>query len=262
VSGTASDKIINNNNIGEGGRIMKRFVLILMFIGLPIIFLCCGEDDPVNPGDGANIWPDRTNKEDCINIIKRVYDERKIEKYKELLLKPGVLQEEEFAYGYIWKNQQNDTIECGQTQIYDEDWRGTAGILDSASELQLKLYSCAASQEEDWEKVSEIRGVEGPNFWRTIRNYNFLFNFGNELYVGDYDVIFVIGPDPADSSKYVIYQADDVPKHYGASALNILKREEGFSIYDIFTLRDREDGKRQPASPEQTSWGAVKFRYK
>jgi len=212
-------------------------------------------------------WPDRTNKEDCITIISRVYNEAgvSIEKYKEVLLPPGVLQEEKLAAGYIWYNQTEDEELHGASLSYEEDWNGTQGILEEAVSIDITMFSYPPVAEGEWsgnwEKIPEIRGVAGPNFWSTKRNYLFDFTFEKPFH-GDYDVIFTIGPDPADSSKYVIYQAKDIGKGWGVSDTDILSRETGFTIHDNFILRDKEDSKRQPVSSEQTSWGEVKSMYK
>lgn len=173
------------------------------------------DDDPAPVVE----WPDRTNKEDCVTIITRVYNETgvPIEKYKEVLLTPGALQEEEFDAGYIWYNQKDEWNQYSESLTYDEDCRGTEGILENATSLSITIFATYPPDTTGvwdgyWKKIDEIRGVEGNNFWTTTRNYLFDFTFGDDRYHGDFDVIFTIGPDPEDPSKYVIYQAHDMPK--------------------------------------------------
>ncbi len=219
---------------------MRRVALILISISLAVIFLCCGEDDPGRPGVGSLVgWPDRTEKEDCIEIIELVYEHRNIEKYREVLLKPDT-DREKFKYGYIWYNKVSQGNPLVLSLDYDEDCECTQRILDNAEMLQLSLYPSVIVS-ETWTKIDEVFGEPCEDCWYTQRNYRFYVSFGHDMFMGDDEVSFVIGPDPGNPGKYVIYRADDL-----LTMLSFLLKPE----------------KQHSISSQGISWGAVKSMYR
>ncbi|MDZ7860448.1 MAG: hypothetical protein U5O15_07255 [Candidatus Krumholzibacteriota bacterium] len=168
-------------------------------------------DQPVN----EEPWPDRTEKDHCIEIIDRVYEEKDIEKYKELLLEPDQRPEPEFSDGYIWYNQPTDVSEYGEILSYQEEWMGTQGIFNNAVGTLNITLSEYSGLDSDWTEESGM----GDGFWSKKVNYFFTFELPDpdnpgetKIYNGDSDVEFFIGPDPEDPEKYLLYRARDVPK--------------------------------------------------
>ena len=164
------------------------------------------DENPVPEED----WPDRTDKGDCIEIIDLVYKHRNIEKYKEVLLKPDQTREK-FKDGYLWLNQELEVDSLGEDYSYDQDCLGTQWILDNAETLRMDLYPSVIVS-ETWTKIDEIFGDPCDDCWSTQKNYVFSVDIGEDTFNGDDEVRFVIGPDPDNPGKYVIYRADDLLK--------------------------------------------------
>ncbi|HMA75830.1 MAG TPA: hypothetical protein VKO43_00815 [Candidatus Krumholzibacteriaceae bacterium] len=159
-------------------------------------------------------WPDRTEKGDCIDIIVRAYQEKDIERYKELLLEEDQSQDPEFSAGYIWFNQPTDQEQYGVSLSYVEDWSGTQWIFDNAGgKLNIDLYS--DNSQDSWTEETDL----GENIFSKKVRYTFDFNLpdpdsnegGFKNFRGDAYVEFFIGPDPDDTEKYLIYRAHDLP---------------------------------------------------
>jgi len=164
-----------------------------------------------NPGPEVT-WPDRTAKDDIIEVITKVYKYRNIEKYKELLLENDE-ESDVFPEGYIWRNQPTDYDDYGETYTYDQDVRGTGGILEHAISMDFALYFIGT--EDEWRRFPEFRNEPCNDCWETVNLfYNFDIEFDDgQHYMGDDKVQLIIGPDRDGSGKYVIYQATDLPKN-------------------------------------------------
>lgn len=163
-----------------------------------------------NPGPEVT-WPDRTQRNDIIEVITKVYKYRNIEKYKELLLENDE-ESDMFPEGYIWRNQETDYKDYGEIYTYDQDVRGTEGILEHVISMTFIIYP--ATPGNDWSSYTTFRNEPCDDCWETIREYSFDIEFDDEQhFMGNYKVQFIIGPDRDGSGKYVIYQATDLPKN-------------------------------------------------
>ncbi len=159
-------------------------------------------------------WPDRTDKEDCIGIVDLVYKTEDIEKYKEVLLKPGILNQDQEDPGYIWYNQEEivGTEIEGRTvppaHYYTDEWQITERIFQNVVSLEFNFYPGT------WDEFTdEFRNKPCDNCWITTRDYNYNVKFNDGMnYSGDYKVRWLVGPDPEDPDKFVIYQMEDLNK--------------------------------------------------
>jgi hypothetical protein len=149
-------------------------------------------------------WPDRTEKEDIIEIILLVHQTEDIEKYKEVLLKPS--SHDQFPEGYIWFHQVEDFDELQETSLsYTQDWQGTAGYLDHETGLELRIFPGT------WDPEDTFRGEDCTDCWTTTRKYELDIHLDDgKHYYGDFFVLYVIGPDPDNEDKYVLYAARDL----------------------------------------------------
>ncbi len=162
-----------------------------------------------NPGPEVT-WPDRTQRDDIIEVITKVYKYRNIEKYKEALLENDE-ESDMFPQGYIWRNQTTDIEDHGEIYNYDEDVSGTGGILEHHISGEFHLYSTGT--EGEWRSYTTFRNEPCDNCWETIRFYDFDFEFDDgQHYMGNDKVQLIIGPDRDEPGKFVIYQATDLPK--------------------------------------------------
>jgi len=181
-------------------------VALALFIAAAGCILDPKEAVDDNPVPEEN-WPERTDREECIEVIDMVYKHKNIEKYKEVLLKPDT-ERENFKDGYLWFNQVLQLDSLSEFDNYDEDCEGTQWILDNAEMIQMFLFPSAIVS-QTWTEVDEVFGEPCEDCWSTQRNYNFSITVGDMIYTGDDEVQFTIGPDPDNPGKYVIYRADD-----------------------------------------------------
>ncbi len=206
---------------------------MILLLAFCLVLPACSEDRVVG-NKSSDTWPDRTEMEDCVDIILMSYEQKNIEKYCEVLLEPDN-SAEKWPEGYIWYNQPRDTVEYGASYDYEEDSLATLGIFDMYYSGTLNIY------EGSWEKINSFKGQSCENCWESIRNYYLDMGFRDgQHYVGDFIVHFIIGPDREDQNKYIIYQASDL---YEVSQFNHTKVNMGFDT-------------------EETSWGALKAMYR
>jgi len=155
-------------------------------------------------------WPDRTDIEDCIEIIDLVYNrEKDVEKYKEVLLKPSQDDSDPLSDGFYWWNQKEDVDEGRIEEFwgYSVEWMSTAGLLQHEQGMSLDMFPGT------WESISDFRGGPCEDCWETIRSYYLDVKLDNGMnYIGDFFVKFVVGPDPDNPDRYVIYQMEDLRK--------------------------------------------------
>ncbi|MBD3178592.1 MAG: hypothetical protein GF417_02785 [Candidatus Latescibacteria bacterium] len=160
------------------------------------------EEVPVEPVE----WPDRTDREDVIEIVLLVYETEDIEKYKEVLLKPD--SHDDYPEGFYWFHQIEDVRDDAVSEDYwgyTVDWQTTGMVLDHEAGLELKIYPGT------WESEDDFRGIPCDDCWKTIRGYKIDITLDDgRHFISDYYVQFVIGPDPDNQNKYVIYAMRDL----------------------------------------------------
>jgi hypothetical protein len=226
--------------LAYGGK-MRRFIVLIL---LSIIIVSCGEDEKKVFEPKVIDWPDRTSQEHCIEIVVLVYENFRlceIEKYGEALLAPDA-QAEEFAEGYYWHFWWWD-IDFGDPDSidFDADMNITEQILQNAVKLELEIGPGT------WDTLQTFRGEPCENCWSTEREYWMRAQFDNEgmMYCsdpGESAVRFVVGPDPYDPSRYVIYEIVDMD-------------------YDELDSPRGIVGSDESSQTERSSWGAIKLLF-
>ena len=210
--------------------------LIFLLIAFSLTLSACS-DDKTTYNEKPYIWPDRTAKDDCVEIILKSYEILDIEKYKEVLLEPDS-SADKWPEGYIWYNQVIDIPYYGVSYDYEGDCKGTQGIFNHGLILDIDIH------EGDWIPIDTVRSDSCFNCWQSIRDYDFYFYFDDDnRYSGSPKVHFIIGPDRDNPNKYVIYEATDIAD-YASEYLSANK-----SRRIVFEDRD-------------FSWGAVKSIYR
>ncbi|MFO7914882.1 MAG: hypothetical protein R6U43_04230 [Candidatus Krumholzibacteriales bacterium] len=173
------------------------------------IFLCCGEKEEDTGTEGIN------GKEDCLKILETAYRDRDIGRYKEIFLKPdsaGVFPEG-FKMHYLREN-----IDSGKFSLslnYSQEIEMTAGLFKHADSIRVNILPSG------WERVEELRGRECGDCWKSEREYELMVRLDDEKeYNGHFLTRFVVGPDPRERGKYLIYQIEIAPPHSGSGLDN------------------------------------------
>jgi len=211
---------------------MFRKVLFCHLIILSVFLLIsCEEDKVTDPTDPVE-WPDRTEKEDCVTIMEMVYRHREIEKYEDLLLEPdtsGV-----FPEGFMWLSHSEDIIDENCWGYYQEVTL-TDSILTHALELELDL-----SSEGDWDTLETFREQPCSGCWQTIRDYylHVVLDNGTD-YITDSFIRLVIGPDPADPARFLIYQQEEMRQGVQGQVGDTGEEKWGY-IKSLFLLNDSD----------------------
>jgi hypothetical protein len=181
---------------------MKQLTIILLFF---LVYPSCTDDKTTGPKKDQGIdWPNRADKEDCIEILKMTYEHRDIDKYQEIILQPDP-ESDYFPEGYIWYNHPGDTLEYGVFYDFEQDWKATLGIFEESRELFLGIT------EGEWTELHEFRGKPCSNCWGTTRSYvvEMFRELGEMNFYASSKVRFVIGPARHLPYKYLIYEATD-----------------------------------------------------
>lgn len=151
-------------------------------------------------------WPDRTGKEDLVEIVKLVYRTEDMDKYAEALLKPDT--HDLFEQGYIWYNQNEDVV-SGAVDVefwgYTEEYTLTERLLNNVNDITLEIYPGS------WTALETFREEPCEDCWDSLRDYKIDVETSDQMhYIGEYKIRYVIGPDPENPGKYVIYQMEDL----------------------------------------------------
>ncbi|MBD3179290.1 MAG: hypothetical protein GF417_06655 [Candidatus Latescibacteria bacterium] len=166
---------------------------------LALLSLSCGEKKS-EPGNQSMEWPDRTKKEDCIRILEMSFRHRDIERYRNLILEPDstAIFPEGFKYHYL-----QDDMEAPVMSInYSDEIGITSGLFNHADTLDLRISPAG------WERLKSFRGRPCEDCWKTEREELFVYEYGDRTFRGEYIAGIIIGPDPADTDKYLIYQIE------------------------------------------------------
>ncbi|MBD3179291.1 MAG: hypothetical protein GF417_06660 [Candidatus Latescibacteria bacterium] len=148
----------------------------------------------------------RTAKQDCIDMLVESLYSEDIEEYAEVLLEPGTSGD--YPEGYIWYNQTED-IRSGAVAdtflTFEEDTAMIKEVLLHEVGLEFMIYPSG------WDSLEMFRNLPCTNCWETVRGYKIDISFDSGRHVmGDYYLRFLVGPDPSDSDKYLIYQIEDL----------------------------------------------------
>jgi hypothetical protein len=179
---------------------MKQLVIILSVM---VVFSSCTDDNTSGPK--VIEWPNRTQKEDCIEILRMTYEYRNIDKYQEIMLQPES-ESDYYPEGYIWYNTSYDALEYGASYDYDQDLLGTREIFEKLQDLRLRIT------EKEWSELNEFRGEPCSDCWIISGLYNIFGYWESEdmRFIASGLVRFTIGPDRSDANKYLIYEAADI----------------------------------------------------
>lgn len=161
---------------------------ILMVYSFGCIFNPKPDDNP-DPPDPIE-WPDLTEKEDVIEYMLLVYEDRNKERYPELLHEH-----------YIWVMQDKDAEELHINQLDKvADIRGTNYLLGEASILELEI------DPGSWGEVEAVGEEPCPGCWETEREYHIQVKVPiKEKPLQGHDLVkFIVVPVEKDGKK--IYQ--------------------------------------------------------
>ncbi|MBD3179289.1 MAG: hypothetical protein GF417_06650 [Candidatus Latescibacteria bacterium] len=186
---------------------IKRVLLCLAAVLLSAAFCCCREENRISdPETGGGIgWPERSVKENCVELLEMTLSHSAPEKYRELLLKPDTSGT--FPEGYRWiNNAAEPDSELPPSIDYHMDIDAVSRVISHAEEMELEIEGGNLYSE------SYFRGKRCDNCWSTIREYRLMAMMdNNKTYYGYFRISVFIGPDPDESGKYLIYQATDLP---------------------------------------------------
>ncbi|MGM0484739.1 MAG: hypothetical protein ACQERI_09340 [Candidatus Krumholzibacteriota bacterium] len=193
---------------------IKKLFICLVVICLSVLMLSCIEDNRVAGPEADNSldWPDRSLKEDCVDIMVLSLVRGSSVKYRELLLKPDTTGV--FPEGFIWYSNQNNGEENLPPLLdYNQDVEAVDLLLSHAIDFRFKI------DPGNWYPRDFFRGSECADCWESTRGYILLATLDNgEAYSGMFRLNLVIGPDPENSGKFVIYEAADLPRAQLAAA--------------------------------------------
>jgi hypothetical protein len=193
-------------------------------------FTGCEEKNRVTgPGESGIDWPDRTGREDCVEIMEMVYQYRNIEKYGEMLLRPDT--SEVFPEGYIWFNQVEDFADGEVVDLYlnyDQDVAATDSILSHSDSLYLDIFTA------DWDSLEIFRGKSYSGCWKTIRSYHLFSRMDSgRNYFCYFYIRLIIGPDPDEDNKYQIYEAFDLREPFVSGRSKLPENSEYTSLGEL-----------------------------
>jgi len=197
----------------------RRIITLVCLIAVAVSVFSCRDDDDkriFRPGDGID-WPDRTSKEDCITIFEMAYEHKNIGKYSQILLMPDT--NNVFTEGYRWYNQWElyaDGMIPAEYFDYSDDIALTDSLFTHATELDLTILA------PDWDSIGTFRSEPCTDCWKTTSAYvtditldGHFHHFSHSFYIH-----FIIGPDPENPDKYLIYEIEDDKR------LDYLKRDK------------------------------------
>jgi hypothetical protein len=116
-------------------------------------------------------WPDRTSRDDVIEIVVLSYQEQNrdpdqaISKYRDVL------------HSQYFFRLHPDDVEPGGSQIMPrlEDEASTEWIFGNETMLELEITDVGA-----WDPIAEVEGEPCENCWETTRQYYVQAQFGDE----------------------------------------------------------------------------------
>ena len=198
-----------------------RFIFPVFLFLMAAVFLCCGEKGQEEAAERQG-WPDRTGREDCLKIMEMAYNRKDIDKYSNIFLKPDSAGAFPAGYKVYFLRENADSAKFSFHMNYSDEIKTAAGLFKHADSLWLKMSPA------DWERVEEFRGIKCHDCWKTEREYDLMARLEDSKVVnGHYLARYVIGPDPNDKGKYLIYQIEIAPPE-SESGL------KGFPLVDEF----------------------------
>jgi len=188
---------------------IKKLFVCLTAICLSALMVACREDSRVaGPEDGSSPdWPARSLKEDCVDMLVLSLVRGDAGRYGELLLKPDTTGT--FPEGFIWYNNHNLTEEKLPPLLhYEQDLEAVELLMAHAVDFEFKV------DPGSWYSRNSFRGIECSDCWESTRGYILHVMLDNgETYTGMFFRLkLIIGPDPEEAGKYVIYEAADLPR--------------------------------------------------
>ena len=190
------------------GELFRKIIFPGLIFLIAAVFLCCGEKGREEKAESQD-WPDRTGREDCLKIMEMAYSRRDIDRYREILLKPDSAGLFPGGYKVYFLRENADSATFSFHMNYANEIKTAAGLFRHADSLRLKM------SDADWERVEEFRGVECTDCWKTEKEYDLMARLeDNKVVNGHYLARYVIGPDPNEKGKYLIYQIEIAPPGY------------------------------------------------
>ena len=155
-------------------RSMFRSALPLLLIAAMLVSPSCIFDPKENEEikvDPPVEWPDRTSRDDVIEIVVLSYQEQNrdpdqaISKYRDVL------------HSQYFFRLHPDDVEPGGSQIMArlEDEASTEWIFGNETMLELEITDVGA-----WDPIAEVEGEPCENCWETTRQYYVQAQFGDE----------------------------------------------------------------------------------
>ncbi|MBN1885470.1 MAG: hypothetical protein JW876_08110 [Candidatus Krumholzibacteriota bacterium] len=153
------------------------------------------EEPPVGP---TVPWPDRTQKEDCIQTILLAYQYKDAGTYDDLL-----------HPDFEWHLQYEDAQRYGiDYWAKSDDLELTRQLFSRALVLDLTIESAA------WDTISAVGDVPCPDCWKTTRIYEIQAQLeanGNTL-IGNDLIQVIVAPDTDEPGKWQIKYMYDLSK--------------------------------------------------
>lgn len=206
----------------------KVTVATVLIIFISMLFPACREDSRITGPDTGNgiEWPDRTSREECVEVLEMALSHRGAEQYRELLLEPDSTSQT--PEGYLWLNNQGETdSDLPDSLDYAGDVEAVENLLAHILEMDIRVF------DGNWYPLEYFRGRSCSDCWETLRSYMISARLDNgEVYGGEFRLMLTVGPDPADAGKYVIYEAVDLPKA-GKSVGKLPADVEGTSLGEL-----------------------------
>ncbi|MBN1885471.1 MAG: hypothetical protein JW876_08115 [Candidatus Krumholzibacteriota bacterium] len=175
----------------------RRFAVLLACAAVALAG--CGEDSAVEPRDGSlAAWPDRTEREDCIETILLAYEHRDAGRYADLL-----------HPDFEWHLQPGDAGVFGVSS-WDKsmEFQLTGRLFDLAIMLELTI------QPAGWDTISTVGAVPCPGCLKTTRPYEIRAQLeaNGTIHVGNDLIQVIVAPDPDEPGKWQIRYMFDLPK--------------------------------------------------